>query len=68
MPMEVVIDYEFLKGQNDEIVIKEVGLAADNVVQTSHFKSPYNMASHGDEESGLNRTMATYPTASYSMC
>jgi hypothetical protein len=52
--MEVVIDDEFLKGQNDEIVIKEVGLAADNVVQTFHFKSSYKMASHGDEENGLN--------------
>jgi hypothetical protein len=66
--MEVVIDYEFLKGQNDEVVIKEVGLAADNVVQTFHFKSPYKMASHGDVENGLNWDDATYPTASYSMC
>jgi hypothetical protein len=24
MPMEVVIDYNFLKGQNDEVVIKEM--------------------------------------------
>ena len=52
--MEVVIDYEFLKGQNDEVVIKEVGLAADNVVQTFHFKSPYKMAYHGDAGNGLN--------------
>jgi hypothetical protein len=49
-----VIDYEFLKGLNDEVVIKEVGLVADNVIQTFHFKSPYMMASHGDVENGLN--------------
>ena len=52
--MELVIDYEFLKGLHDEVVIKEVGLAADNVVQTFHFKSPYKMASHGDVVNGLN--------------
>ena len=52
--MELVIDYEFLKGINDEVVIKEVGLVADNVVQTFHFKSPYKMASHGDVVNGLN--------------
>jgi hypothetical protein len=52
--MELVIDYEFLKGLNDEVVIKEVGLVADEVVQTFHFKCPYMMASHGDVENGLN--------------
>jgi hypothetical protein len=52
--MEQVIDYEFLKGLNDEVVIKEVGLVADNVVQTFDFKCPYKMESHGDVENGLN--------------
>jgi hypothetical protein len=33
--MELVIDYESLKGLNDEIVVKEVGLAGDNVYR--HF-------------------------------
>jgi hypothetical protein len=54
MPTELVIDYEFLKGLNDEIVVKEVGLAGDNVLQTFHFKSLYKMASHGDVVNGLN--------------
>jgi hypothetical protein len=49
----VVIDYEFLKGLNNEVVIKEVGLVADNVVQTFLFKRPYIMAFHGDVENGL---------------
>jgi hypothetical protein len=54
MPIEVVNDYDFWKGQNGYVVIKEVGLAADNVVQTFHFKKPYKIASHGDVENGLN--------------
>jgi hypothetical protein len=51
--VELVIDYENLKGTNDEVVMKVVGLVAD-IVQTFHFKSPYKMASHGDVENGLN--------------
>jgi hypothetical protein len=43
-----------LKGLNDEVVINEVGLVADNVVQTFKFKRPYKMAAHGDVENGLN--------------
>jgi hypothetical protein len=35
--MELVIDYEFLKDLNDEVVIKEGGLVAHNVEQTFHL-------------------------------
>jgi hypothetical protein len=59
--MELVIDYEILKGLNDEGVIKEAGLVADNVVQTFHFKSPYNTASHRDVENGLNWAVGHIP-------
>jgi hypothetical protein len=52
--MELIIDYVSLKGLNDEIVVKEVGLAGDNMLQTFHFKSPYKMVSHGDVVNGLN--------------
>jgi hypothetical protein len=51
--MELLIDYVILKGLNDEVVIMEVGLVADNV-QKFHFKSPDKMASHGDVENGFN--------------
>jgi hypothetical protein len=63
-----VIDYEILKGLNGEVVIKEVGLLADNVVQNFHFKSPYKMASHDAVEKDLIGSMATYRTTSYSTC
>jgi hypothetical protein len=48
------MDYEYLKFLNDEVFIKEVGLVADNVVQTFHFKCPYKMASHGELENGFS--------------
>jgi hypothetical protein len=43
-----------LKGLNDESVVKEVSLAADNVAETFHFASPYKMAANGDADNGLN--------------
>ena len=52
--MEVVIDYESLKGLNGDDVIKEVSLAANHALQTFHFASPYKMAAHGDTENGIN--------------
>ena len=52
--MEVVIDYESLKGSQGEVVIKELSLAAKNVVHTLHFQSPYAMRPHGSSENGLN--------------
>jgi hypothetical protein len=52
--MEVVIDFETLKGHREETVVKELSLAADGVIQTWHFKSPYVMRTHGSFENGLN--------------
>jgi len=37
--MEVVIDYELLKGRQDEVVIKELSIAAKNI-HTLYFRSP----------------------------
>ena len=51
---EVVIDYETLTGKNKEPVVKELSIAAESVLQTWHFRSPYNMLPHGSEENGLN--------------
>jgi hypothetical protein len=52
--MEVVIDYESLKGHRDETVVEEISLAADGVIQTWHFKSPYVMHPLGPSNNGLN--------------
>ena len=41
--MEAIIDYEFLKGSQDEVIVKEVAISANNVIHTLHFKSPYSM-------------------------
>jgi hypothetical protein len=38
--MEVVIDYEFLKGKQGEVVKKELSIAAKNILHTIHFLSP----------------------------
>jgi hypothetical protein len=38
--MEVVIDFETLKGINDETMVKEFSLASDNVAESFHFTIP----------------------------
>ena len=38
--MEAVIIYEFLNGTQDENIIKELSIAAENVIHTFHFESP----------------------------
>ena len=38
--MEVVVDYEALKGGHSETIIKEVAVVADGVVRTLHFEDP----------------------------
>jgi len=52
--MEIIIDFEFLRGPKNEIVVKELSGAAANVSETLRFKSPYIKASHGSDENGLN--------------
>jgi len=52
--MEVVIYFEFFRGRQNEIVVKEICVAAANVSENFRFKSPYVMASHGSDENGLN--------------
>jgi len=51
--MECVIDFEVLHGEQNEVV-KEVSVAAENVIETFHFKSPYPMSAHGSDENGLS--------------
>jgi len=52
--MECVIDFEVLHGEQNEQVVKEVFVAAENVIETFHFKSPYPMSAHGSDENGLS--------------
>jgi hypothetical protein len=51
---EVVIDIEYLRGRLNEIVVKELSLAAKDVIQTFHFQNPYEMETHGSEANGLS--------------
>ena len=52
--MEVVIDYEAVKGGHNEATFKELALLADGVIRTFHFQTPYDMRPHGSAENGLN--------------
>jgi hypothetical protein len=60
--MEVVIDFEFLCGYQNEIIIKELAVAGKNVSESLRFESPYAMAAHGSDENGLNWDMDIYRT------
>ena len=52
--MEVVIDYEAVKGGRNEAIFKELAPVADGVIRTFHFQTPYDMRPHGSAENGLN--------------
>ena len=51
--MELVIDYEFLKGSQNMVVIKEISIAAKIVLHTLHFRSLNGMSPHGSDEEAL---------------
>jgi hypothetical protein len=51
--MDVVIDYEVLYGSGNEPIVKELSIAADGVINTFLFRSPYHMPAHGDTLNGL---------------
>jgi hypothetical protein len=51
---EVVIDFEYWRGRQNEIVVKELSIAAKDVIQRFHFQSPYEMQPHGYETNVLN--------------
>ena len=38
--IEVVIDFEYLRGRQNEIVVKEVSVAGENVSDSFRFESP----------------------------
>ena len=49
-----MIDYEVLRGRQNEEVFKEVSVAAENVIETFRFKSQYPMKAHGSDKNGLS--------------
>jgi hypothetical protein len=51
---EAVIGFEFLRGLQNETVVKELCVASVTAGETFRFKSPYNMVDHGLSENGIN--------------
>jgi len=51
---EVEIDYEFLRGRQNETFVKEPCVTGAAASETFRFKSPYKMAGHGLSKNGLN--------------
>jgi len=59
--MEVVIDFEFLRGRQNAIVVKEPSVWAANVTETIPLKSPYNLAYLASDEKGsTGKTVTAY--------
>ena len=52
--MEIFIDYEYLIGTQNVTFIKELSIAAENVIETFQFQTPYAMRPHGDTVNGPN--------------
>jgi hypothetical protein len=52
--MEAVVDYVFLNGSQNDVIVKEISIAAKNVFQTFNFRSPYAIHPHDSAENGLN--------------
>ena len=52
--MQVVVDYKFLTGTQNETIFKEEFIATENDLGTFHFQSPNSMRPHGVKEDGLN--------------
>jgi len=50
---KVVIDYEFLRGQQNETVVKELCVASAAASGTFRFKSPYKISEDCSLENGL---------------
>jgi len=51
---EAVIDYAFLRGRQNETIVKELCVASDAVSETFRFKPPYKMADNGSAKNGIN--------------
>ena len=51
---EAVIDYEFLRGRQNETVVKERFVVSVAASEKFRFKPPYKIADHGSSENGIN--------------
>jgi len=51
---EGVIDYEFLRGRQNETAVNELCLASARASETLRFKPPYKMADYSLTEKGIN--------------
>ena len=49
-----MIDYEFLRGRQNETVIKELCVASATAGETFRYKDPYNLAVHGSSENCIH--------------
>ena len=50
----VVIDYEILRGRQNDLSVREMCVARAATSETFLFKSPYKMANHGSSGNSLN--------------
>jgi len=48
------MDFEFLRGLQNETVVKELCVAGAAASETFRFKIPYKMSDHDSSENGLN--------------
>ena len=51
---EAVIDFEFLRGRQNDTIVKELCIASSTASEIFRFKSPYKMADHSSSENGIN--------------
>jgi len=47
--LKVLIELNFLRGLQNEIVVKEFSVVAKNISESFRLKIPYSMTSHGSE-------------------
>ena len=51
---EAVTDFEFLRGRQNETVVKELCVAGATASETFRFKCPYKMFDHGATQNGID--------------
>jgi len=51
---EAIIHFEFLRGRQNETVVKDLCIACSTASETFRFNSPYKMDDHGSFENGIN--------------
>jgi len=51
---ETVTDFEFLRGRQNETVVKELCIVSATASETFRFNSPYKMANYGSYVNGID--------------